>query len=239
MRAVVAIIILVAASTTSAQSMFTSSFWKNRTGYFVLSSFTTNGSLNGISNANVKCLDDLKLHEWKGKSNAILTPDRVRAFLCDGSSCQNLYPNTTYVFARASDNSKGGDSFRTNSSGQGPGDQNAWNTTSKFGTAVGAGIWTGRGSGSQSYWSNSNSATGNYCVNWTNGMNQNRAYVGFPDRTDAQRWYTTHDTCSSSYYLICVVHPSPPSPPSTPTPTPTPTSTPIYYEPQPIEPVPM
>ena len=65
-------------------------------GFFVLSSVTFAANMGGLAGANSNCLTDLTNTSWKGKAEAKLDASHVFAFLCDGSTCNNLLPNTRY-----------------------------------------------------------------------------------------------------------------------------------------------
>ena len=96
-------------------------------GYFVLVTNVTKGNFGGHNGAKNICLTELANRNWKGKANAylrgMLSSSKVRAFLCDGSTCANGQPSTSYRFALAPVGgfaTIGGDSFTTDSSGIGP-----------------------------------------------------------------------------------------------------------------------
>lgn len=81
-------------------------------GYFVLSHNTTTGNIGGIQSADSFCLNELTTYDWRGKANAqsrgLLNSTNVKAWLCSGSSCQNLNAWQIYQFAVANDPDKGG-----------------------------------------------------------------------------------------------------------------------------------
>ena len=96
-------------------------------GYFVMSNGTWNGNLGDLSGADSKCLTDLTTNTgWKGYSDAnvrgLLTSGNVHAFLCNGSTCNNLNASASYLFADANNSGNGGASFTTDGSGVGPND---------------------------------------------------------------------------------------------------------------------
>ena len=129
------------------------------------------GSLAGLSGANAKCLSDLTKYDWFGKSRIIsLNSQTVKAFLCDGTSCQEPLASTGYVFARANSTASGGASLYTNGSGIGPTvdwdaqiDTIAWSAGLYFG--VSASWWSGRGLGTDPAWSTTSGA--NHCTTWS------------------------------------------------------------------------
>src|SRR6185436_2727999 len=107
---------------------------------FVLSGGTYPANLGGLSAANAMCLNDLQNNSWLGRANANLNATTVKAFLCTGSTCNNLYPSTTYTFASASSPAFGGATFTTDGTGAGPGNTGtSWSGSTYFG-------------GSQAYW---------------------------------------------------------------------------------------
>lgn len=109
---------------------------QNSQGYFVLASGTYNGNLSGLSGADATCLSDLTANDWMGKGSAgTLTAARVKAFLCDDTTCNNLASSTQYYFARSSVPATGGASFTTDGTGRGPGDTNIWSGATRFGVA--------------------------------------------------------------------------------------------------------
>src|SRR5262245_11583714 len=88
--------------------------------YLVVTNGTWGGNLGGVSGANSKCLTDLPTYDWRGKSQVTLNSSTVHAFLCDGTTCNNLLASTGYTFAVSNIPSYGGQSIFTNSSGSGP-----------------------------------------------------------------------------------------------------------------------
>jgi hypothetical protein len=189
------------------------SFWVNtidNPGYFVLTLSTYNGARTGLSGANATCLSELNTQTWMGKTSAsargLLSADTVQAFLCDGTSCNQAQPNTSYRMAYAGDDTKGGASIAIDSSGQGPGATGAWSGATYFGAAYT--YWTGRGTGTSST-SWTSSPNSNHCNNWTS--NSSFAYsgrTGDSSQTDDGRWSQTQVTCNNARRLLCMVHPA-------------------------------
>jgi hypothetical protein len=185
-------------------------------GYFVLSHLTSNGSLGGLSDANTKCFNDLTTHDWKGKSSAgNLDSTRIKAFLCDGTNCNNLTANTKYAFAKTNDTSVGGGVFTTDANGAGPGDSAAWNGSGTFGT-TNLSIWTGRASNPaalDTLWHPTNSA-GTNCKGWTNagtsgGAADRLGFHGVNNSSTSTRWISGSTVnCAALYHYICYVAPA-------------------------------
>jgi hypothetical protein len=177
----------------------------NPGGYLVQSSTTWNGNLGGLAGADAKCLTDLTNNDWKGKATAgILSAGRVKAFLCSGSSCNNLSPNTPYILSTSGDPAAGGVGFVTNANGQGFGHQfyndsggAIWRSNTDF--------WTNRGTLNDELWSNTPKG-GNHCANWSsttgNGHKGNSSGNG-----ERYRWDNGTSSCGSTLYLACVVEP--------------------------------
>jgi hypothetical protein len=168
----------------------------------------------GLAAANAACLTDLTSNgtSWFGyaQANAAgwLNSTHVKAFLCDGTTCNNLDNNTTYYYSSNFDSTAGGGSFTSNGSGQGPNDSVAWNKASRFGGA-GTGtpqlIKTGRGAGTATLWATTSST--NNCTGWTvvsSGVNQD---IGQNTSTGSARWLNTTKTCNNDLSLVCEVNP--------------------------------
>jgi hypothetical protein len=182
-------------------------------GYFVLAANATDGSMGGLAGANAICLTELTNSDWKNKATAIangqLVAGKVRAFLCDGTTCQNGQPNTTYYFASTYDVDTGGATMTTDASGYGPGDNEMWATVSRFGsndTGASSGFWTGRAASGWATWPNSSHAS--RCTGWTStsgngGPGQIQFYDGGSGRW-ARSWV---EGCGSVLHLVCFVDP--------------------------------
>lgn len=177
----------------------------DKPGYFVQTATRWNGNLGGLTGANSKCLTELQTtYNWRGKSSAgTLTSTRVKAFLCDGTSCNNLLPNTVYVTAKANNTTDGGMAFMTDSSGQGYGFRNYvdyFNFDATFDD------WMNRGTVDNFYWSTA-PAGANHCTNWSSALVGNNGLAGNAGWDDSMRWNDGTDTCNVSNYLMCIVHP--------------------------------
>jgi hypothetical protein len=180
------------------------------TGYFVLTNSSWNGNLGGLSGANAKCLAELTSNTaWKYYSDAnaagLLSSAHVAAFLCQGTQCQNLSPNTTYYFARVGSATTGGGSFTTdNKYGLGPGDSSNWSGSSYFGGNFS--YWTSRAGGDNLLFPMTSQSTDD-CNNWS-ATTFHSGDLGSSATTDMRRWVnTTHSACLGSARLICAVSP--------------------------------
>ncbi len=187
-------------------------------GYFVMSKTTYTGSLGGISGADALCLTDLTTNTgWMGYAEAnargLLTSGNVHAFgIClSTGALNNLNPNTQYYFANATDGTKGGASFTTNSSGYGPGDNADWSGASYFGASYN--YWSNIGTGTSTRWDGSQCTiagnSGAECVDFANataGFNgpYGESASGF---TGTNRWYQGGNGCNNTYHLVCFVNP--------------------------------
>lgn len=172
-----------------------------RQNLFVLASKTVTGNLGGLTGAHAKCLADLQAAPFQGKSSVVLNSSTVRAFLCDGSTCINGQPNTTYTLAVAGDLTKGGDAFTTDATGLGPNNSNAWfNGTSASTSSY---LITGRSAGTATQWGNS---AGQHCTNWTTTASFTATY-GLVYGTTAARWSSSTLGCTNlnSFQLACFV----------------------------------
>lgn len=174
----------------------------NKGHYFVLSASTTNGSFGGLSGINSTCLTDLRTQSWNGKGSAALTTSTVQAWMCDGSSCQNLANNTEYFFAKMGATLPEPASFTTNSSGKGPGDDTSWHTSNYF-AASSQYYWTGRATGSSTSWSNSSHS--NHCLGWTNSSGSNTGRAGYSNNSGTNRWGRINYPCDDNLKYVCLV----------------------------------
>ena len=173
-------------------------------GYFVLTESTYQGNFGGLTGANSACLTELQSKDWTGKSDAtsrgLLVSGKVRAFLCDGSSCQDATASATYAFARAGATNAGGRTFTADANGLGPNDRADWDAQATFRGDYFA--WTGRTSTSDSTWVASDT---NHCTGWTTTTGNGQE--GGTNYTNKQRWANGAVSCSSSRHLICFVDP--------------------------------
>lgn len=190
------------ASTTDTWTITTSPPASAR-GYFVITQSVYNGNLGGLAGANALCLTELQNTNWAGKASATLNSTKVKAFLCDGSSCNTPPTGQTHRFATAGSVTTGGAEFTTGAVNLGPNDAASWIGVNYF-TASGN-AWTGRAAGTATNWPNTGSGT--HCANWTAGDVMNNGTIGFLPGTDAQRWSFMGLSCVSSYPLLCYVNP--------------------------------
>lgn len=176
--------------------------------YFVVTNTTWTGNLGGVSGADAKCLTELTTNtNWKGyttaNANGQLIAAKVKSFLCSSSSCNNLMANQTYSFAKVGDSNAGGASFKTNGSGQGPGNSANWSEASHF-------------SGTFNYWTNRNAdATLWYtaplsvvstCSDFITGVSDT-AGDGASASAGAARVNNAYSACSVLHNLVCFVNP--------------------------------
>jgi hypothetical protein len=173
-------------------------------GFLVLTSASFNGNLGGLSGANAKCLADLLAFDWKNKTSAFVDATTVKALVCDGTTCNNLLPNSEYRYARSNSPNDGGGSFLTGANGTGPNENTNWSTSMRFG--VTASVWTGRAAGSGSAWATTSGV--NHCRGWTWGTSDLGAN-GNTNYTDSARWALATANCTSSARLICFIDPTP------------------------------
>jgi hypothetical protein len=175
-------------------------------GYFVMASGTYTGNFGGLSGADATCLSDLNNNDWMGKSSAgPLSEARVKAFLCDGLTCNNLAPSSQYNFAHSNIPATGGASFTTDATARGPGDSNNWSGATRFG--VSANIWMNRGEGTGQLWMTTPELFNNHCSNWTISSPIFGEY-GASGQTDARRWTASSGACTTLNRLICAVQPT-------------------------------
>lgn len=183
--------------------------WKKKSlGYFVLTTGLFTGNLGGLAGADTTCFNDLTANNWKGKAEAgTLTSTRIKAFLCNDSTCTNPLPNTTYAFAIGGSTTIGGATFTTNASGQGPNNSVAWNGTTYFGTMLY--YWGGnRSAASPTFWGTAPGGAGFSCTNWTSGSVVAGGYGGDSSATGSPRWNDLiNSACNVAYKLTCLVNP--------------------------------
>lgn len=154
-------------------------------GYFVMVAEDHDGDYNGLTGANTYCRNKLRAESWKGKGSSSVNVDtKVKAFLCDDSTCQNLKPNQDYYFAKTGGTGTGGASFTTDGSRRGPSDSANWSGSSYFGW--GYGVWTGRESNSNTLWKNS--PAGSTCNNWNSKSGSVKGDYGYMNDSGEQRW---------------------------------------------------
>jgi hypothetical protein len=203
----VAALLMMAAPCASFGQFQMTTHWKNRMGYFVATSSGVAGDMGGaggLAAANSFCLTNLSGNNWKGKDQATLVAANVKAFLCDGTTCQNLYADTYYSFALSGDTTSGGAVFVTDSQGRGPNDSANWSGVNYFNVA--ATPWLGRASLSNTQWDNTSFASMN-CQGWTNSTGGQLGRIGAANNADSNRWSAGNGGCNNAARLICIVHP--------------------------------
>lgn len=184
-------------------------------GYFVMTDFVGDGSntlgnMGGLSGANASCNAALHRSAWLGREDAelrgILIPSKVKAWLCDGSTCQNLAPSTTYAFASTASTTYGGGTLTSDASGLAPNNSATWNAANAFGGMNY--YWTGRAAGTSTQAPNSSAA--NTCSGWTSSSSGNGTVGQVNAGTGSNRWSQTTQPCNGnggSYPVICMVNP--------------------------------
>lgn len=184
-------------------------------GFFVLTQGTWNGDLvtaagggmSGLDAGNALCLTDLTTYDWNCKSRAqsrgLLNSTKVKAFLCDASTCNNATADTIYYFARSNDPARGGNKFKTNGSGVGPQEQSYWDNFYNMGDTET--LWTGRGGGTNLAWTTTPVA--NTCSGWTNSTSGVFGRRGNTNNYSNNRWALGDIACNNVFNLVCFVHP--------------------------------
>lgn len=182
-------------------------------GYFVLTGTTYNGNLGGLPGADSRCLTELATTytTWNGYTDAnsrgLLIAAKVKAFLCNGTVCNNLMPLTNYYFARANSTTAGGAFFTTDSSGLGPQDAANWSAANYFSGTYS--VWSNRATTGGTLWSaaTAGAATTNHCTTWSLASGSGGRY-GAVSNTTALRWNAGASlTCDNNLSLICFVNP--------------------------------
>ena len=196
-------------STTNTWEFCNGSAWTpfSRTpGYFVQTATHWNGNLGGLSGADAKCLTELQTtYNWKGKSAAgTLSASRVKAFLCDSTTCNNLLANTPYVIAVANSTTKGGVMFMTDASGQGPDSRSYWDEDAMDSSVN---TWSNHATISTSLWGTTPQAATNNCTNWSTGAAGVNGWEGNAGWNNGKRWNEALDSCNMTYPLYCFVNP--------------------------------
>jgi hypothetical protein len=181
-------------------------------GYFVLTATTWDGNLGGRSGANAKCLTELTTTytNWSGYADAdargLLIPAKVKAFICDSVTCNNLTPLGTYLFSVANQPGAGGASFTADASGLGPNDSAVWSAANRFNGS--ANFWSGRAPGSHTLWSSGpwgGGASTAFCNNWSaGGISGQSGDIGSGNNT---RWQAATPGCGTLQPLVCFVNP--------------------------------
>lgn len=184
-------------------------------GYFVLSETAYTGNLGGLSGADSACLTELTTKTWDGKTDAqarnLLTASKVKAFLCDGSTCNNLQADTYYQLARAGTALSTTSIFLTDGNGRGPNNYAMW--YDDLAATSDIEYWANRGTVSSAVWATtpSGTATNDHCGNWTIGGGTNGADFGALTNSgppDAKRWNISNWACNAAdVRLMCFVNP--------------------------------
>jgi photosystem II stability/assembly factor-like uncharacterized protein len=181
-------------------------------GYFVMTANGHDGNFGGLSGADAFCLSELTAGDWKNKAtaqaNGQLIAAKVRAFLCDGTTCQNGQPNTKYYFANAMDDTAGGNFFTADASGFGPGDDTVmWGFAAQFG-GLSLSYWTGRAQTGTSLWPNSSHA--DRCNGWTSASGGVGGQLGQANTYNSEegRWSSWAAVCDNGAIpVVCFVDP--------------------------------
>ena len=178
-------------------------------GYFVLSHNTTTGNIGGIQSADSFCLNELTTYDWRGKADAqsrgLLNSTNVKAWLCGGSSCQNLNAWQIYQFAVANDPDKGGATISVENDSLTHNNTQNWSAHNYWGAAS---FFTGRESGGTDVAFSSTAYMP--CQGWTYDGPLTSVYgaVGSTFFSDTRRWrHMNSGTCPNRYRLACMVHP--------------------------------
>lgn len=177
-------------------------------GYFVVTQSTYTGNLGGLAGANAACLTELTTYtNWAGYADAnsrgLLNSSKVKAYLCDNSSCNQGVPLATYAYGAVGFPGVGGGTMTVDSSGYGPNDSTSWAAANRFGSAYL--IWTGRYSTSATAWSGA--AAGFNCSSWSTAGAGSNGEIGYASNTDKTRWYGGISTCDIPRNLVCFVNP--------------------------------
>jgi len=182
--------------------------------WFLLTNSTSNADLGGMSGANAICLNEVNSYEWKNKPAGVTyDQSQVRAFICDSTTCNNLLPDTKYAFGVLRDSYIGGDSFVTDSSGRGPGDNDIWQDDSKFGAKTIKSYWSNRYTGFSDMWPTTPDPIHEACGDWTSSDYYQGAnnWVGLFGAIsvygDESRWrFWQSQPCDSQRHLVCFVN---------------------------------
>jgi hypothetical protein len=194
----------MAASTTSQGYFVMTSDW------YASNKASAGGNLGGLIGANRLCYDDLNTFDWLGKSAAgPLSPNRVTAWLCDSTTCNNFKPSSTYAYAFSGNTAFGGLSFTTDASGLGPNDSSNWGSGTTTFRGSSTNYWSGRSAGTSTAGGGTPGAS--TCADWS--TNITGTGVRGQSTTGTTRWNTTAANCTTtSYRLLCLVAPKELSP---------------------------
>lgn len=180
-----------------------------KVGYFALTKTTFTGNLGGLAGANATCLEEFQSQPWYQKGKLSVSAANVRAFLCDGTSCNNFQPNTKYEFAglgSLSFGAAGGAFFYTDASGNAPNVPGAWGNTSTVASYIYWGNtswWTGRAAGTAV--SMSTVTSGQHCSDW--GSTASNGTPGTTNSLGTARWSTTSIACTNTRAIACILDP--------------------------------
>ncbi|MEE8410152.1 MAG: hypothetical protein V3T05_11140, partial [Myxococcota bacterium] len=179
-------------------------------GYMVVTKLTYSGNLGGLAGANSLCLDELSRYGWLGKGNVVLDVSSVKAFLCDGATCQNPDPGVKYYFAKSGLFTRGGGFFIADGTGGGPGNDSDWAPpfSSYFSYpffGANNNWWSGRKMGTETAWATT--AHINHCVGWTSGTITNIGRTGNLGAAGSGRWSSADLSCDTELRIICLVTP--------------------------------
>lgn len=186
-------------------------------GFFVVTNGTWDGNLGGLSGANAKCLTDLTNNDWMGKSTAqaagIFIAAKVRAWLCDTGTCNNVTALVPYYFAKSGETATGGATITPGGSsnmGASVGsahnpDGNQWSALNYFNNDYQ--YWTNRSSSLASA-SVTPLDTSDACSGFTSNSNAAFATVGRSSTNNNSRWDNgAAVACNNTRHLICLVGP--------------------------------
>jgi hypothetical protein len=168
-------------------------------GYLVISetAWTAFQGAGGLSDMHANCLSELNTKTWLGKASAgTLNSTRVKAYLCDSTSCGNPVANTTYFYARAGSATVGGDAFTTDSSGNILTDTISWARSTAMGIDD-TRLRTVRN-------------MGGYCNNWTDnsgGYSYNSNMDGITQMDDWRRTQGYYGAACGTARMVCIVNP--------------------------------
>jgi hypothetical protein len=186
-------------------------------GFFVLSAGSYSGNLGGLSGADAKCLSDLTVNDWMGKTAAqgagIVTSAHIHAWLCDTASCTNAYAGKQYYFAVSGDTGVGGSYLVPDSAGSighaagdpSTSDGYSWSALNYFGGSYR--YWTGYASLYNGSNPNPASSAPYLCNGWADATASYNGIVGNSNASDGSRWSAGSSACNTTQRLICLVQP--------------------------------
>lgn len=181
---------------------------QGKVGYFAMTKTTYTGDLGGLAGANAACLEEFQSQSWFQKGRIAVSATNTRAFLCDGTSCNNFQPNTKYEFSGvgSSSNGAGGAIFYTDASGNAPNSSGVWGNGNSVAAYIYGGVsswWTGRGVGTAV--SMPTTTSGQHCTNWT--VTTGNGTQGALNTTATGRWSSTTAACTTAKALACIINP--------------------------------